>query len=82
VSILPVKFYGVVAYGPYVDQLGIRSRDKLPAGAVALAESAGAIPAQVCFWIIPHMAIVPNDSYDGICFEMIDFGWKSASHSP
>jgi hypothetical protein len=82
VSILPVKFYGVVAYGPYVDQLGIRGRDKPLAGAVALAESAGAISTQVRFWIVPHMAIVPNDSYDGSRFEMIDFGWKSASHSP
>ena len=37
VSIVPMKFYRVVSYGANVNQLRIWHRDKLPAGAVALA---------------------------------------------
>lgn len=80
-TIVPLKFYRVIPYRPNVNQLCIGNRDKLPAGAVPLAKSAGAIPTQVCLWIGSHMAIVPKDPNDALCFDVIDLGWKSASHA-
>ena len=64
VSIVPMKFYRVVSYGPNVDQLRIWHRDKLPARAMALAQGAGTIPTQVGLWIVSHMAIIPNNPND------------------
>ena len=80
VSIVPMKFYRVVSYGPNVDQLRIWHRDKLPAYAMALAQGAGTIPTQVRFWIVPGMAIIPNNPNDTLRFDMVDLGWNSASH--
>jgi hypothetical protein len=62
VSIVPMKFYRVVSYGLNVDQLRIWHRDKFPVCAMALAHGAGTIPTQVRLWIVPHMAIIPNNS--------------------
>ena len=81
VTIVPLKFYRIIPYRPNVNQLRIGNRDKLPAGAVPLAKSAGAIPTQVCLWIDSHMAIVPKDSNNALCFDVIDLGWKSANHA-
>ena len=80
VSIVPMKFYRVVSYGPNVDQLRIWHRDKLPVRAMALAQGAGTIPTQVRFWIVPGMAIIPNNPNDTLRFDMVDLGWNSASH--
>ena len=81
VTIVPVKLYRVVPYRPNVNQLGVRYGDKLPAGAVPLAESARTISAQVRFWIDSRVVIIPQDPDNAICFDMIDLGWNSASHA-
>ena len=76
---MPVKFYRVVSYRANVHQFGIRNGDKLTAGPVPLANSAGAIAPQVRFWIGPRMAIIPQNPDDAVCFDVINLGWESAS---
>jgi hypothetical protein len=80
VTIVPVKFYRIVSYWLDVNQLSIRNGDKLPGGAVPLAKSARAVTPQVRFWIVPGMVIIPQNSDDALGFNVIDLGWKSASH--
>lgn len=63
-----------------VNQLSIRNGDKLPGGAVPLAKSARAVTPQVRFWIVPCMVITPQNPDDALGFDVIDLGWKSASH--
>jgi hypothetical protein len=81
VTIAPVKLYRVVPYRPNVNQLGVGDGDKLPAGAVTLAESARAVSAQVRLWILSRMVIIPQNPDNAICFDVIDLGWNSASHA-
>ncbi len=80
-TIAPVKFYRVVSYWANVDQLSIRNRKKLSAGAVPLAESTRAMAPQVWFWIDSGMAIIPENPDDALCFDVIDLRWESASHA-
>lgn len=80
-TIVPVKFYRVVSYWMDVNQLSIRNGDKLPGGAVPLAKSARAVTPQVRFWIVSCMVIIPQNPDDALGFNVIDLGWKSASHS-
>ena len=79
-SIMPVKFYGVISYRPNLVQFRTRNGVKLAAGAVALTQRAGAISTEVLLRIVPNMAIVPNNSDNAFCFDMVDFGWKSSCH--
>jgi hypothetical protein len=79
-TIVPVKFYRVVSYWANVNQLSIGNRDKLPGGAVPLAKSARAVTPQVRFWIVPCMVIIPQNPDDALGFNVIDLGWKLASH--
>jgi hypothetical protein len=80
VTIVPVKFYRVISYWLDVNQLGIRNGDKLPGGTVPLAKSARAVTPQVRFWIVPCMVIIPQNPDDALGFNVIDLGWKWASH--
>jgi hypothetical protein len=80
VTIVPVKFYRVVSYWLDANQLSIRNGDKLARDAVPLAKSARAVTPQVRFWIVPGMVIIPQNPDDALGFDVIDLGWKSASH--
>ena len=81
VTIVPVKLYRVVPYRPNVNQLSIRDGDKLPAGAVPLADGARTISAKVRFWIDSRVVIIPQNPDNALCFDVIDLGWKSPSHA-
>ena len=80
VTIVPVKFYGVIPYRPNIEQFRFWNGDKLAARAVSLAQRAGAIATKIFFRIIPNMAIVPNKSDDSFCFNMINLDRKSSTH--
>jgi hypothetical protein len=74
-AIVPVKLYGIVSDWPNTAQLHTRSFDKLAAGTVALAQSARAISAEICFRIVPDVAVVPNNPDDAFRLYVIDFRW-------
>ena len=80
VTIAPVKLYRVVPYWPNVNQLSLGDGHELPAGAVPLAEGTRTISAQVRFWINSRVIIIPENPNNARCFDVIDLGWKSASH--
>jgi hypothetical protein len=46
-----------------------------------LAKSARAVASQVRFRIDSRMVIIPNNPDDTLCFDVIDFRRKSASHA-
>lgn len=80
VTIVPVKFYGVIPYRPDIEQFRFWNGDKVTARAVPLTQRAGAIPTKIFFRIVPNMAIVPNNSDDSFRFDMINLNRKSSIH--